>query len=175
MDSLFRKESMDQLTMHDKAGVYVSATQRKAWLILIALLILIASFLVWGFTGSLPIAVPGEGYSYKKDRNGQLFVSPDAMYASNIEAGDPVHITFPNAKQIEAKVTDISLNPMSDEEIAATFGFNGWIIDKVTPKEGYSYVITIEAEEELEKDMLFHAQVVEETVVPFLYFMRYTS
>ena len=52
MDSLFRKESMDQLTMHDKVGVYVSATQRRGWLILIALLILITSFLVWGFTGS---------------------------------------------------------------------------------------------------------------------------
>ena len=175
MESLFRRESMDQLTMHDKTGVYVSATQRRAWLILIALLILITSFLVWGFTGSLPIAIPGVGYSDRKDRNGHLFVSPDVLHASHVEVGDPVHITFPDAKQIEAKVTDILWNPMSDEEIAATFGFNGWIIDKVTPKEGYSYVITIEAEEELEKDMLFHAQVVEETVVPFLYFMRYTS
>lgn len=171
MDSLFRKESMDQLTMHDKVGVYASATQRKGWLILIALLILITTFLIWGFTGSLPIAVSGVGYSLKNDRNGHLFIAPDALHARKIEVGDPVHITFPDSKQIEGKVAEISWNPMSAEEIAQNFGFNSWIVDKVTSGSDYNYVLSIEAEEELEKDMLFNAQVVEETVVPIVYFM----
>ena len=171
MDSLFRKESMDQLTMHDKVGVYVSATQRRGWLILIALLILITSFLVWGFTGSLPIAVAGVGYSDKSDRNGRLFISPDSLHARNIKVGDPVHITFPDTRQIEAKVTDISWHPMSNDEIGKTFGYNSWIVDRVTMNNDYNYVLSIEAEEELEKDMLFNAQVVEDTVVPIVYFM----
>ncbi|MBQ8970625.1 MAG: hypothetical protein IJ073_04855 [Lachnospiraceae bacterium] len=172
MESLFRKESMDQLTMHDKVGEYVSTTDRRGWLILTALLILIISFLVWAFTGSLPIAVSGMGYSDKSDREGHLFIAPDAMQKRNIAIGDPVHIIFPDARQIEARVTDISGHPMSDEEISETFGYNAWITEKVTPDDSYNYIIWIEAEEDLEKDMLFEAQVVEETVVPILYFIN---
>ena len=127
--------------------------------------------MVWGFTGSLPIAVAGVGYSDKSDRNGRLFISPDSLHARNIKVGDPVHITFPDTRQIEAKVTDISWHPMSNDEIGKAFGYNSWIVDRVTMNNDYNYVLSIEAEEELEKDMLFNAQVVEDTVVPIVYFM----
>lgn len=169
MESLFRKESMDQLTMQDKVGEYVSTTDSRAWLILVALLILIVSFLVWAFTGSLPIAVSGIGYSESRNKEGHLFISPHAIQRRSIKIGDPVHITFPDAKQIEAKVMDISGYPMSGEEIAETFGYNNWIIERVTPDGDYNYIIWIEAEEDLEKDTLFTAQVVEDTVVPIVY------
>ena len=60
---------------------------------------------------------------------------------------------------------------MSNDEIGKAFGYNSWIVDRVTMNNDYNYVLSIEAEEELEKDMLFNAQVVEDTVVPIVYFM----
>jgi hypothetical protein len=171
MESLFRKESMDQLMVHDRVGEYVSTTDRKGWLLLVAMLLLITSFIVWAFTGSLPVAISCSGYSSDTDKEAHLFVDPDVMHNRNIDIGDKVHVIFPDARQIEGKVMRISPYPMTDEEIADTFGYNEWIISKITTDGSYHYVILFEAEEPLEKDMLFDAQIIEETVVPIRFFI----
>jgi len=113
--SLFRKESLDQLSMQDGSGEYISATDRRAWLILAALLILIASFLLWAFTGRLPVEVEGIGYTEEGSTKGCVFVEPEEFLRRDIDVGKKVYLFFPDARTIEGRITRISDQPMSFE------------------------------------------------------------
>lgn len=172
MESLFRKESMDQLTVHDRVGEYVSTTDVKGWLILVALLVLISGFMIWAFTGSLPIAISCMGYSSEANMEAHLFIDPEAIHSKKVDVGDHVHIIFPNNRQLEGRVISISSYPMTNEEIAEKFGYNDWVISKVASDDAYNYIMKIEAEENLEKDMLFKAQIIEATVKPIQLFLK---
>ena len=169
--SLFRKESLDQLSMQDGSGEYISATDRRAWLILAALLIMIASFLLWAFTGRLPVEVEGIGYSEEGSTKGCVFVEPEEFLKRDIDVGKKVYLFFPDARTIEGRITRISDQPMSFEEISRELGYNEWVTEKVMEGNLYRYVLWVKTREPLEDTTIFDAQIIEKTVLPIEYFM----
>ena len=168
---LFRKESMDQLSLQDEKGEYISTTDSRGWLILIALLILFVGFWKWAFTGSLPLSVNGLGYSEYKDETAYIFIDPDEFIKRDIEVGDEVHLSFPDSKSVRGKVIYISELPLSGEEIEKEYEYNDWVVQKVMNGQNYCYVIWINAEEELEERTIFNAEIIEKNVRPIEYFL----
>ena len=162
MESLFREESRNRLGVRKRRDRYLSTPAPFSWLLLVAALILLASFIVWGFTGSIPLAVSGKGYSKDSDRYGQLFIQPELMRKRDIREGDTVHIIFPDAEQIDGKVVRVSSYPISTNEMRETYGYNDWVISVLAPPEAsYHYVV----------DMLFEGQVIEDTLSPIEYYL----
>jgi multidrug efflux pump subunit AcrA (membrane-fusion protein) len=57
--SLFRKEAMDEIASPDELDQLMHVTDRRGWLALVALSILVVAVVVWGFAGSIPVEVRG--------------------------------------------------------------------------------------------------------------------
>ena len=169
--SLFRKESMDQLSVQEAKGEYISTTDSRGWLILIALLIIFVGFWAWAFTGRLPVSVNGFGYSDIEDETAYVFIDPDEFIKRNIKEGDDVHLSFPDSKTVSGKVVYISKHPLSSEQIGDEYEYNDWVIQKVMNGENYCYVIWISADEVLEERTIFKAEIIEKTVPPIEYFL----
>ena len=55
---------MDQLSQQTTTGPYVSTSRLMPWLTLLAILILLVSFLVWSFVGKLPVTVSCTGFAH---------------------------------------------------------------------------------------------------------------
>ena len=79
--SLFRKESMDQLSQQATTGPYVSTSRLMPWLTLVAILILLASFLVWSFAGQLPVTVSCKGFAGENGNTCIALLTPQQMHA----------------------------------------------------------------------------------------------
>ena len=112
-ENLFRRESMDQLSQQDKIGPYVNTARMMPWLTLVAVLILLLSFLVWSFAGTLPISVSCRGVCPDYGPTCYLFVSPQQMQKHKVEVGDSVRVTRPNGEALQGKITEVSNTPMS--------------------------------------------------------------
>lgn len=56
---MFRKEAMDQLASPDELDQLMHVTDRRGWLALVALSMLVVAVVVWGFAGSIPVEVRG--------------------------------------------------------------------------------------------------------------------
>jgi len=171
MAPIFRKESKANLGPEGRQTNYLSTPARFAWLLPLAALILLISFIIWGFTGSLPIAVSGKGYSKNDDATAHLFIRPELVHSRDIGPGNVVHLIFPDMKQIDGKVTYISGAPISRKDMEETYGYNEWVASVIAQSSEYNYVVEIKAEENLEGDTLFDAQIIEKTVSPIEYFL----
>lgn len=59
--SIFRKVSLERLSSPEQLDQLMQVTNPRGWLALIALLLLLATALLWGFFGAIPTEAVGEG------------------------------------------------------------------------------------------------------------------
>ena len=59
--NIFRKVSLDRLSSPEQLDEVMQITSPQSWLILLALLMLLLAAAVWGFAGSIPTTVAGQG------------------------------------------------------------------------------------------------------------------
>jgi HlyD family secretion protein len=59
--NIFRKVSLDRLSSPEQLDELMHVTSLHGWLALLALLLLVISGVIWGFEGSIPTTVSGEG------------------------------------------------------------------------------------------------------------------
>ena len=55
-NSIFRKKSMDRVSSPEQLNDYIRVTSPGVWLFLIALLLLLAGFIIWAAFGRLDVA-----------------------------------------------------------------------------------------------------------------------
>lgn len=58
---LFRKSALERLSSPEQLDQLMTVTSPRAWLALLGLMVVLASVVVWGFVGSIPTTVAGEG------------------------------------------------------------------------------------------------------------------
>lgn len=58
---LFRKSSLDQLQSPDQLDRMLTVTSLRGWVALIGIVTLIIAITIWGFIGSLPVNIYGQG------------------------------------------------------------------------------------------------------------------
>jgi len=81
---LFRKESIDQIKSPEQLNDYLRVTTPTVWIILIAVIILLAGMLIWGSVTSLDSFAAGTA----QVKNGTLILYfNDAQLAESVEPG----------------------------------------------------------------------------------------
>jgi len=169
-ENLFRKESLDQLSQQDKIEPYVSTAQMMPWLTLVAVLILLLSFLVWSFAGTLPISVSCKGVCADDGPNCYLFVTPQQMQTHRVTEGDTVRVTRPSGEALLGKITEVSKTPMSEAELS-TYIEDDWLLKEVSAAD-YNYYMTAEVDGTLEAADLLDAVITVEHVRPIMLMIR---
>ena len=82
--SLFRKKSMDRISSPEQLNDYLHVTNPAVWVVLAAVIILLAGMLVWGSFAHIDSFAAGTA----KVENGTMTVLfDDEQLAANVEAG----------------------------------------------------------------------------------------
>lgn len=162
--SLFRKESMDQLSQQTTTGPYVSTSRLMPWLTLVAILILLVSFLVWSFAGQLPVTVSCKGFAPEKGNICIAFLTPQQMQTHEADTGDDVRVVRPNGTTLIGTVVGVSETPHSRQELSDIID-SDWIFNEVA-KSDYNYYVTVEVQGLLKKNDLIEAVVTTDVVTP---------
>lgn len=162
--SLFRKESMNQLGQQVTTGPYVSTSRLMPWLTLVAILVLLISFLVWSFAGLLPVTVSCKGFAHADGDTCILLLTPQLMQAHEAAAGDSVRVERPNGSTLTGTVIEVSQNPYSRQELSGIIE-SDWIFNEVA-NDDYNYYVTVKVDDQLKKNDLVRAVITTDVVAP---------
>jgi hypothetical protein len=139
--SIFREESIDRALSPDQLDQYIKVSNPGVWLVLTALLVLSASVLAWGFTGTLPKTLTVNGIM---GENGQAvcFIDVNALDKDIRGCKAQVRAAAAGNAVYDGIVSEVSRNPYSVAEIATKYE-SDWVTQKLLTGE-YSYAVTVD-------------------------------
>ena len=83
-ESLFRKDSMDRISSPKQLNDYLHVTNPTVWVVLAAVIILLAGMLVWGYFATIDSFASGTA---KVEGGTMTVLFDDEQASSNVEAG----------------------------------------------------------------------------------------
>jgi hypothetical protein len=137
--SIFRQESLDRMSSPDQLDEYIKVSNPGIWLVLIALIVLFASVMVWGFTGTLPETLTVNGVV---EGNERVVCFVDANALDKDIQGCKVQVAAAGNADIAGVVSEVSPVPYSAAEIAAVYE-SDWVTQKLVTGD-YSYAVTVD-------------------------------
>jgi HlyD family secretion protein len=72
-EQIFRKVALDRLASPEQLDLLMEVTSPRSWIALLALALLLATATVWGFAGSIPTQVEGQGVLIKSGGVSDIF------------------------------------------------------------------------------------------------------
>ena len=100
---------MQRITSPEKLNDYIQVANPGIWLILSAILVLLASLLIWGFCGSVSTTHAVKGLA--KDGSIICYVNTNAGFT--VQKGMQVAITGDMAGTVTGEVAEVSPTPLS--------------------------------------------------------------
>ncbi len=170
--SIFDVESEDKVESPERLNEYIRVAGPGVWVVVAALAIVLAAFLIWGFTGSIPGNIHAPGVV----DNMNSFCVDVAIDASKFNANDflgkTVSFTLPDKTTGKGIVIGHSELPFSKEEIAAELNSDFLATNLATVN--YSYILFVEPEKDLDayKSQLADCTITVGTVRPIQYLMN---
>ena len=164
-ESIFRRESLDRVASPEKLNDYIRVSSPGVWLLLGALIVIVACLAVWGFTGTLPVTLTLSGVT---EGNQVACFVPVEEYKNDL-LGCRVQITLPDGSAVSGVVTDVAALPASAEELAAELE-KDWLISRLILGD-YSYRVTIGVESPLTLGELVQVALVTAEVKPIRYIL----
>lgn len=161
--SIFRKESLDRMASPERLDEYIKVVKPSLWIVVLAAVLLVASLIVWGFTGTIPKTLNMRGYI---DGKGEaICYVPTNSMGADLE-GNFVTISLPDGQKIKGVVSKVSATPYSLKEIAERVQ-NDWIVNSVMQGE-YAYELHIQPEETMAgfSNVLIGATVIVSEIKP---------
>jgi hypothetical protein len=134
----FNEEAKMRVLSPETLDAYIRVVKPGAWLMVCALLVLTATVIVWGFTGSLPETLTVNGVL--GDSGKVVCYVNVADFSGNINGCSAVVVTA-DGNSIDANVTEVSVNPFSQPEIAASLS-DDWLVDMMAV-DRYAYRVTL--------------------------------
>ncbi|MBD5586062.1 hypothetical protein FDF50_03405 [Clostridium botulinum] len=112
--NLFREASLKKMLTPEEDSItdYVKNIHVKAWLILLAIFILLVSILIFIFTAKLPNKIELIGLS--KENKLICYLSPEAYKSLAADSTVKINNTY------DAKISNISSIPLSKNEVEST-------------------------------------------------------
>ena len=159
--TLFRQESIDRMQSPEKIDEYIRVSTPSAWILALALALIVAGVLVWGFTGSIPKTVTVQGVIYQGEYDGKYYdrtaicllpVSISGQYLVGHEA----RITPANGRSFTGRVAEVLDDPFSYEEIQA-LARSDWRLQVLwgDTEEQYQYLVVIDYDDAIKEAMQF--------------------
>lgn len=85
-EKLFRKKSLDKVASPESLSDYIRVTKPGVWLVLCAIVLLLAGACVWAMFGHIDASVP----ALMQVKNGEAVIELYAEDAKEVSVGDPV-------------------------------------------------------------------------------------
>ena len=101
-ESLFRKDSLERISSPEQLNDYLHVTNPTVWVVLAAVIILLAGMLVWGFFARIDSFASGTA---KVEGGTMTVLFDDEQAASNVEAGMKIIVG-----ESESTVTSVGKN-----------------------------------------------------------------
>lgn len=88
-NNLFRQKSIDNISEPERLDTMITVTSPRAWLFLLAAMILICAGLYWGFAGKMLVKVEGKGIMVKAGGIQRIMTLADGrLYDISVHSGD---------------------------------------------------------------------------------------
>lgn len=125
------KEKNVRVNSPEQLNDYIRTSNPRAWLVVIAAIILLVSVLIWGIFGVLDTSVTAGGAA-QGDRAVCYLAD-----AESIQPGDKVRMG-----ELEGEVVSVSDKPVSDEQIRQNFSADEYTLYCLNLNE-WSYVVEV--------------------------------
>jgi hypothetical protein len=128
-ESIFRKESMEQVASPEQLNDYIKVSNPGIWLALGAIVVLVAAAGIWAVTAAIPTTVSTRALVTAP---GRYVCYLPVEQAADLKAGVPVQV-----RGIQGRVTSVGKTPLSrrdaaqglpDEYTAYALGLSDWNI-----------------------------------------------
>lgn len=113
--SFIDEEAMERVLSPESLDAYIRVAKPGAWLITVALLIVVAAVIVWGFVGSMPETLNASGV-FQDD--GTIISYVDISEFSLDVDGSSARVATVEGNVFDARVVEVSAIPYSLPEIA---------------------------------------------------------
>ena len=138
-EGLFRKKNLDRISSPEQLNDYIKVSNPSVWLIISALIIMVAAFAIWAFSGNITSEVQGTGV-FQGGSSGAVdtvVCYVDANKAQKVSEGMEVRL-YDKSKPMEAyvngKVVRVSHAAVKQEDIMQAFS-SEYIADSILDAE----------------------------------------
>lgn len=111
-ENIFRKQSIDRISSPEQLTDYIKVSNPSVWIILIAIVVLLAAVLVWSVFGTLPTTLKVNGYV----QDGIAVCYVDSQNAAKLKEGMAVQLG-----EAAGTVTEVSKTPVSTQELSKIY------------------------------------------------------
>lgn len=165
--SIFRQRSLDTVESPEQLDEYIRVSNPSIWIVLSALVILVAALVVWSVVGSLPETLAAKGVTVS---NNMVQCYVDASMLNKDLTGCKANVVLPDGASMEGIVKSVSNNPYSLEEIAQSLK-SDWVVENVAAGN-YAYQVDVELPEEVRQDVLANVTLVTAEVKPIVFLLN---
>ena len=147
--SVFDLESEDRVESPEKLNEYIRVAEPGVWAGVLALVLVLAAFIAWGFIGRVPESVNFRGVVDKNSHfRIDVFVDASQYTGSNL-VGKEVTYELPDGKTGKGKVidSDIMRVPLSRDEIKKLL-VSDFLVSRLVSAD-YTYIVQVEPQDDL--------------------------
>ncbi len=155
----------DRIASPEQLSDYIRVSTPSVWLGLGALIAIVVSLALWGFTGTLPVTLTLNGLVEGDEVT--CFIPVDSL--QNDIMGCRALITLPDGSTVGGAVSFVADMPSSADELAAALE-KDWLISRLVAGD-YAYPVTIRAESALPAGALVRLALVTSEVKPIYYIL----
>jgi len=150
-DSVFRKSALERLSSPKQLDDYLRVNQPRGWLVMLAVLAMLAAAGIWAFLGTIPETASLQGIAFAPEGSTPTVVAfVELRTARRLKPGMAAQVSPVDAPRDEygfiyGKVTRVGQKPATEAELAAALGSND--LDKeLLPKVRRPVLVEIELE-----------------------------
>jgi hypothetical protein len=114
--TIFSSESLDRANSPEKIDEIIRVSTVGTWIPVLAMLIILAGVLIWGFTGSIAKTASAAGVVWD-ERGGDVICLLPPDVSGQYLVGHEARITLPDGSAFSSKVVKVSQDPVSYEEL----------------------------------------------------------
>ncbi|MCU0512098.1 MAG: NHLP bacteriocin system secretion protein [Anaerolineae bacterium] len=138
---LFRRSALERLSSPERLDLLMQVTSPQAWLALLGVLLLLVALVTWGFVGSIPVTVAGQGIFLRGGAGITSITAPTTGLLNDLYVS-------PREQVESGQVIGRIVNESSNENIPILATFSGRIIEILVSRDDFlrtgSVMMTIE-------------------------------
>lgn len=162
--------SEDRSRSPEKLNEYIRIGNAGIYILIAALILVVAALIVWGFVGRIPQTTSEYGVITGGEYEGYFCVCFIGVEENTglLPRGTDVTLRMGDGRTIDGEIVGMTSVPQSSDEIKELLGADGigftneWAIDYLVGDSVFSYTVTIMTEEDLS---VYYNQIVGVTII----------
>ena len=155
--SVFDFENEDRVESPERLNEYIRVANPGTWVMVSALLLVLAAFIAWGLIGTIPRSVTLKGVVDKSTGYSLDVVVDASQFTGESLVGKEATYYLPSGAAGKGKIVRTTDTPLSREEMAGVLE-SDFLASSLVYSD-YSYILLLEPEEDLTEHGLEIGQV----------------